>query len=128
MLRIAVGAGVYPHAIISASCGLAYALEFFEAPTTTANGTAVANVNHNRNSTKTSDLTVTHTPTVTAAGTAIAPVQYMGGNENKAAGGANRASVERILKPSTLYLARITSRAAANPCSLSIEWYHEGAA
>lgn len=128
MLLISVGAGIYPHATFAASCGEAYIFEVFEGTTTSAAGTAVTNINTNRNSLKVSGLTVTHTPTVTAAGTAIACPVVVGsasGNGNQTA--TSRAVLERVLKPSTVYLARVTSHSELNPCAVEVTWYHEGA-
>ena len=84
---------------------------FYEAPTTTANGTAMTFYNRNRNSAFTTGLTIHHTPTVTADGTLL-DGDHWGSGRN--AGGAQRGELEWVLKNNTKYLLRITNSTSNN--------------
>jgi len=83
-------------------------LWLYEAPTTTANGTAQTPINMNFNSTKTSTLSLFLSPTITANGTKkvseFFPLTGTGVNVSPATG---EIAGGRVLKPNTKYLFRI---------------------
>ena len=107
-----VPAGVFPHfrSMVVRSDGAPFDIDFFEAPTVTANGTPVAAFNNNRNSVNTPELTIYSAPTVTADGTSLEPVIAPGTKQSGALG--SESSNEWILKAGTLYLIRITNNTA----------------
>lgn len=126
-LRISVDSVTYPHATFAGSASGAYTVEVFEGGTTSANGTAVPVYNRNRNSSKTGGLTITYDPTVTGDGNRLGLLYGGGGAGATRVGGSDRAAQEFILKPSTLYLLKITSGATGTNLGASIDWYVEGA-
>lgn len=83
----------------------------YEAPTFTG-GTAVASINHNRNSSNTFGGTVVHTPSVTAVGSPILISHHLAGGTGPMASGVGGGQFERefILKASTSYLFRLTNK------------------
>ena len=89
-------------------------------------GTPVTPINSNRNSTKTSVMTLASGPTVTTTGTLIySQSAGLAGTTPARApseGFVTRGS-ELILKQNTTYLFRITSRQADNIVSYDGEWY-----
>jgi len=99
-------------------------LSIFEAPTVSANGTAMLVVNRNRNSEETSDLGVFHTPTVTSEGNFLEAVHL--GSKNQE-GGGDKAD-EFVLRNDTLYLYRVTSFApSTNQITIKLNHYiHPG--
>jgi hypothetical protein len=88
----------------------------YEAPTVSANGTAMTAFNRNRNSAFTSDLEHYHTPTVTTVGTLISTDHAGSG---RGTGGEAR-SEEFVLKNNTKYLLRVTNQTASNNY---IDWH-----
>lgn len=96
-------------------------IELFEAPTTTANGTAALVYNRDRNSANTSGLLVYHGPTVTADGTLLEGHSI--GASGGAKSGTTDASDEMILKTNTKYVIKYTSKASQNDVSDAFFWY-----
>lgn len=96
-------------------------MEFFESPTTTADGTPVPVLNKNRNSSNTTEVLVFDAPTVTLTGTLIDPF-LMTGSIN--AGGKDRNQNEWLVLPNTDYLVKITA-IAASTYAMKIDWYEE---
>jgi len=101
----------------------------YEGTTYTDPGTSNGIVNNNRNSSNTSTATVYYAPTVDTLGTAIYPEFLIpAGTKSAAIGGNASNGQEIILKPSTDYLIRLTSKAGAgatNDMQILCEWYEE---
>jgi len=84
---------------------------FYEAPTTTAEGTALTKINRDRSSLNTAEVIIAHTPTVTAVGTLISSARLgSGNNENSNYADQN----EWLFKPNTKYLIRTVNRSGQN--------------
>lgn len=100
-------------------------MQIFEGPTTSS-GTSVTISNHNRASSKSSDLTVKHTPTVTDAGTQINGTIFLpGGDKHTGGGGSFGFANEFILTKSTSYLLRATNvSGGAIKISVGLFGYH----
>lgn len=93
----------------------------YETATVSAAGTALTEVNHNRNSANTAAVVVTHTPTVTGTGTAI--WQRIGGS-GETVGGEARNDAEMILKQNTTYLLRLTNNGVGTGwINVELDWY-----
>lgn len=102
-------------------------LNAYEGTTFSAAGTALAALNHNRTSAKTTDATITHTPTVTAVGTQMNGTEFLAaGNKGDGAGAIGSAfGNEFNLAPSTSYLFRLTNvSGGASQTSTGISFYH----
>jgi len=121
-----VPAGVYPHfrtMAVSLDDG-PFDIDFYEAATVSANGTAVTANNNNRNSTNTPDLDIYDSPTVTTVGNLLEPVLVPSVNKIGALGVG--ASNEWILKESTIYLIRVTNNTSGSGTSrgsANMFWY-----
>lgn len=85
-------------------------LQFFEAPTISAEGTELTLFNHKRMNTNTIGLEAFHTPTVTADGTEL-PSNTIGSNgvPGHSVGGSGENRNRYILKQDTYYLMRYTA-------------------
>lgn len=110
---------------IKSSAGLV-TVELFEAPTTSANGTAKTPLNKNRNSTTVSKTLVYMNPTITANGTLLATRQILqvGGGAHIEGGEASISS-EWILKPNTKYIIKITNSSGGSINFSSSFYYYE---
>lgn len=100
----------------------------FEAPTTSG-GTAVTAYNMNRINPVATTCTIKTGVTVTATGTQIsAPTYGIGsaGNGNNVRGTFAIDGAERILKPNTKYLLRITNNDAATQKAAAVFSWYEG--
>ena len=116
----------WAHAEVEFSSALAATLEFHEATTVTHEaGNAIVPMNRNRNSTKTSGLTVCNTPG--GADTSGADwLEYIGSASVSGrgdVGGGSSSRHELILKQNEDYLIRLTSRADANALTIGLDWY-----
>lgn len=90
-------------------------MQMYEGATFSAAGTAVEMTNHNRNSTKVIPSGVTHTPTITGTGSQLnGPMFVPGGKGGTSSGGTGGFAEEFILKPSTVYLLRVTNVSGVN--------------
>lgn len=96
-------------------------LEIYEAPTTTANGTAVTIYNRNRNTAGSPTTTVFITPTITAVGTKI--TGWIVGSGQKS-GGSGRDANEWDLKSNTKYIVRATAK-NANNIAIRFQFYED---
>lgn len=97
---------------------------WFEAPTITATGTAIASYNKNRNYADNPTMDVYEDPTVTADGTQLAEIFVPGGTGANSVGGSANLSGEVILEASTDYLIRVTNIAASSQdISITTLWY-----
>lgn len=119
-ILLVVPAGIYPHIFFTVRGSGETNAVLYEAATVSANGTGVAEINRNRNSTNVASLAVYTGPTVTGTGTVLMTVHFGSGQQ---LGGEDRAEQEFLLKPSTIYLFRITSEANGNDLSWQIGWY-----
>jgi hypothetical protein len=110
-IQLLTGA-VTPHLVLGVNVTGQCTMTLYEAPTTTAAGTAIASYNMNRNSALVPGAAFTHGPTVTATGTTnlINGRILPGGNSAQTRIGAGaRTDTEFVLLPATKYLLRITN-------------------
>lgn len=113
--------GSFPHFKYEMTAQAAFSFEMFEAPTTSADGTALPIFNNNRNSATVPVMTAFSSPTVTATGTSIHRAQLTSGQRT---GGSASREDELILKTATSYLLRFTKTDAGSAnVSWSLMWY-----
>jgi len=124
---IKVGAK-YSHLTANLSCeGKCYAY-FYEAPTTSADGTALAEINMNRASTKTNTTNVFYAPTVSDNGIPLCEILINGGTGPQSIGSEVRQDTEFVMKPNTNYLIVCTNKAGlAKDINVNVQWYEESA-
>ena len=96
-------------------------VELYEAPTTSANGTAADSYNRDRNSATATVLLVYHGPTVSADGTLLEAHSI--GASGGAKSGSTDSSDEFILKQNTKYVIKYVSKASQNDVSDALFWY-----
>ena len=98
--------------------------ELYENPTTTGNGTGLAEINSNRNSANTATAQVFYDATNSAAGTLLWKV-YLGELVNSAnnSGGAGSRSREFVLKQNEQYLIKFTPAADDTLAGVELIWY-----
>lgn len=124
---LSVNASTYPHLIIGMFLGGLGQGYFYESPTISSNGTEITPKNKNRSSVNVSGITVYHTPTVSDVGTELFSGRWLGTSSGPSgkinSGGEGFSQREWILKPSTLYLLRITARAADLQAHHNLVWY-----
>lgn len=114
------------HWVLTAQTTGAATIELYEAPTLSAEGTAVTPLNRNRNSAKVSAMVVKHTPTVTSPGTKISEKWVGSVGFKETTGGESRGGSELILKQNTQYLIKLTANADTIKCAIGGDWYeHE---
>lgn len=123
---------VFPHAIFDANCsGEAYITGYENPTVTVSTGSQLSAFNKNRLSSNTTSLLEATTGSyvaghlaldaTVAGGTAIFPEFHFG--SGKKIGGSGDFGSEYILKGNEDYALILTSEAAANHCSVSLEWY-----
>jgi hypothetical protein len=123
-LLIQVPAGQSAHLRVHCSAGGDAEMRLFEAPTFSSAGTALAEINRNRVSSKTAQVTVTHTPTTSDDGTEIEFEFIPGGGAILSGGGDNSFFNEIILAPGEDYLVRLTNvSGGSSPLSIGLHWY-----
>lgn len=93
------------HLTVNVGAGTEATYFLYETPTTSADGTALAWANRDRNSILASSLGVYHTPTVSSEGTAIDMDRF---GAKQTASAVDRSN-EFILKNNTKYLLRVTN-------------------
>ena len=118
-ILITVPAGKYVHFLFSVRSTAEARLDFYETPTVSANGTPLTVINRNRRTENTNETTLHSSPTVTETGTLLL-VNHFGAGQR--GGGEGRDDNEWILE-NTTYLLRLTSEAANNDVSWTIDWY-----
>jgi hypothetical protein len=100
-------------------------VQFYEATTKTT-GTSMTEINHNRNSSNTTNVVVTHTPGSSGDGSLIFQAKF-GGDTGPAMAGGIRGNIrpeqELMLKQNTKYLLRITSGTDSNNITTLMGWY-----
>ncbi|MDP2755400.1 MAG: hypothetical protein Q8P40_13565 [Nitrospirota bacterium] len=114
------------HLIYSVEATPGITITFYEAPTKTANGTALAINNRNRNSANTATAAVYKDPTITANGTLLRINEVGSGAAGGKAGGisaSDRDEREWILKQNTAYLLNIVTLAASTDIATALQWY-----
>jgi hypothetical protein len=122
VLVVAGAGGAHVRPLLTA--GGAASFQIFEGVTTSANGTAVASFNRNRNSQNAPTSALYLGPTVTNTGTPL-PLCYVPGGSGPLAPGSSTDSFEEwILKPSTSYLFRLINKSgAAQTMGLGFTFY-----
>ena len=96
------------HLTLMISVDTAGLVEFYEAPTTSANGTEITARNADRNSANTAACKFYFDPTVSADGIALQKDRIGSTNNKTKIGGIARQQVEFILKQNTAYLVKYT--------------------
>jgi len=99
--------------------------QIWEAPTLNiSSGSAVVSYNNNRNSAKTSNLTVRQDCDITGQGTLIAQTSFgVTSTPVKSMGGIAERSKELILKQNTAYVFNMSSASASNILAYLAEYY-----
>jgi len=112
------------HLLIEAGGSGLVKIDEYEGVTEDGDGTTITPKNNNRNSSNTSTIVVRKGATVTGLGTRLGGAQAgAGGNVNQQRPGSGGRESEFVLKQNTKYLFRITSGAASNNISYSLDWY-----
>ncbi len=106
-----------------ASADAATQIEFFEGPTSSADGAAVAAINRNRISAITADTLIFNGPTVSVDGTLLGEGYIPGGSGGNAPGGQGGTFGEYVLAPATDYLIRLSAITGNIDGSLLLDWY-----
>ena len=122
-LLLRVPAATFIHFGADIAVGANASLEFFEDPTSSADGSAVLRINRNRASSNTAAMLVFEGPTITGTGTELGTGLIPGGTGGNANGGTAVSQMEWILTEGD-YLVRLTNisgSAAAN--SVALHWY-----
>jgi len=91
--------------------------------TITASGSQITSYNNDHNSALSATAIVRSSPTITASGTLVGLTQAGGGKGSGVYGGSAGSRIEFIAKQGTIYIFRITSRAATNDGTITLEWY-----
>ena len=119
---IAFGPEIQPRVSIEGLC-VGNAMGYLYEGATTTGGTALTDVNLNRNSVNVSNAAAVLNPTVTGTGTLLGSYVLIGGVKKKATGG-EISTASLILKPLTNYLLRMTNvSGAAQAAEMTITWY-----
>ena len=109
----------------AASSGTKLTLELFEGGTVAANGTAVAGVNRNRNSSASAGMLAYHTPTTPAPTTLIDTI-YAPASAGPQTNKGMITDSEFILKPATKYFVKLTNGdGGTQDLSVYLQWYEE---
>lgn len=111
-----------PHLTIEADATTEAWLYLYETPTTTVDGTPQTAYNRNRNSATVPNMQAYLGPTVTAVGTLLSAWIIGSGTRG---GGATRDALEWDLKANTVYLVRLTAKAASCNAALRCQWYED---
>lgn len=133
-MRISTGADT-PHMKFGPACSASFRTQLYEAASLSV-GSALTIFNRNRNSDRVSKMAaITTAPTVGGVGTLIYDTINSAGPKNGVAvsGGPYsspdsimNAQQERILKPNTEYLLRVTNvRTAEELLAVSLAWYED---
>lgn len=121
-IAIAFAADTQPKVTIEGLCA-GNAMGYLYEGATTSGGTALTEVNLNRNSTNPSNGAAVLNPTVSSTGTLLGSYVLVGGVKKKATGG-DLTSVSMLLKPLTTYLLRLTNVSGADQAAeMTITWY-----
>lgn len=126
-MLLRAGANNVPHFEFTVNTAGAARIDMFEGPTLTDDGTPLTEVNHDRSSSNTSDVSVFSEPTVSADGTLLLTDRVPSGVAGAKAGLGNVSGrAEWLLAPSTDYLIKITNQGnTAATVAASAVWYEE---
>jgi len=114
-----------PHITFSVAAGGDCEIEFREAVSLTANGTALTLYNMDRGSSNSPTASTFQGPTYTG-GTLLANYLNPGGTKNQSVGGTARNNTEWILAANTNYIVRGINRSGGGtPVSIMLQWYEE---
>lgn len=120
LIRVVSGAA---HLQLGGSAGAAWHFFLYEAPTTSADGSAIAVRNRNRFSVNVATTLAFSGPTVTGVGTLLAEAVLPGGVKGQTTGSAGRGFDEWIFSPAD-YLVRLTNLSGGGtPASININFY-----
>ena len=113
------------HLTFSVAAGGDCEIEFREAVSLTANGTALTPYNMRRSSSNSPTASAFQGPTYTG-GTLLADYLNPGGTKNQSPGGTARNNTEWILAANTNYIVRGINRSGGGqPISIMLQWYEE---
>lgn len=119
---IKVGTKAAYHVTLRASVGGNSDLLFYESPSVSANGVALASISRNRETLGVAETIVYDTPTVTGVGTIILPWFVPGGSRGSPVGGG-WGGTQWLLGPNADYLIRLTNRSGLKiQFSFSLGW------
>jgi hypothetical protein len=119
---IAFAPNIQPRIAIEGLC-VGNAMGYLYEGATTTGGTALTDVNLNRNSLIASNAAAVLNPTISSTGTMLGSFLIIGGEKKKASGG-DMSTASLILKPLTNYLLRLTNvSGAAQAAEMTITWY-----
>ena len=123
-LLVRFPAGVTGHMVMKVSAGADATVQLFEAPTASADGTAITPINHNRQSTNTADSTAFYGPTITDDGTRLHS-EFLPGGGILAPGAILTVNTEQfVLAAGSDYLFRVTNDGAgAENISIDTSYY-----
>lgn len=125
LLLITTAADTYAHMRFGIAVSGNCEIELLENPTTTDPGTGLSEVNRDRTSATTADVTVAHTPTVSVDGTTVFHGFIPGGHARAVPiGGQHRSFEEWVLIADEEYVLRVTNRSGgAAVIAVSLDWY-----
>jgi hypothetical protein len=110
------------HAKVTLASDADTTFTIYEGATVSSNGTAVAGINNDRDSTNVAELLPFANPTVTSVGTAIWSARN-GGGKNPVGVGL-KSNFEIIAKTDTIYLFRLTKNTVADTViDIDFFWY-----
>lgn len=119
------------HAVYEGNCGGNAMLELYESPTGVSGTNAYTPRALNRvtgDSVTTVTSVISNPDAIAADGTSLSGRLVAGGTGGNATGGSVGTRIEHVLKPSTVYLLRLTNVAgAAKAASLCLDWYEHSA-
>lgn len=119
---IAFGSGIQPKVSIEGLC-VGNAMGYLYEGASTTGGTALTEVNLNRNSTLTSNAAAVLNPVVNSTGTLLGSFVLIGGQKKKATGG-DISTANMIFKPLTNYLLRLTNvSGSAQAAEMTVTWH-----
>ena len=110
------------HATFSVNATAAVKVQLFENPTLTGVGTALVELNTDRNSAAVTTVVATHTPTIGSNGTALSE-GFIGPSSGVGMATGPIGCGEFVLKQNEQYLLLVTSQTANTQVSLSAEWF-----
>jgi hypothetical protein len=122
-LLIRVVATRAAHLGLSIAVGANAEIEFFQAPTTSADGSALAALNRNRLSATVATTLIFEGPTVSVDGVELSHGLLPGGSGGNANGGQGDSLFEWILAPADYLLRTTNLSGSAAPHSLQLFWY-----
>lgn len=124
-MLIRVGAETM-HANFALVAGGNAAVALFEGTTISAEGSVLTPQNHNRTSSRASNVLLNQGSTITLPGTKIAGGRILGGTGGNADGGATDTNDEWLLAPNTSYLLRLTNNSGqVQAADIHVRFYED---